>query len=137
MKTNKLLRKTLAVTMAAAMLCTGAAVIPQLTDSQITAKAVSNNSDEHSLLNTNQSITDSIGGYDIGYYSFTLKNASKVSFTFKQHAQYEVEGSAVSIEVKNEKTNCSYVYSCTIGNFSGCMQPIIPSGKFRRIINRI
>ncbi len=59
-------------------------------------------------MNTNQSITDSIGGYDIGYYSFTLKNASKVSFTFKQHAQYEVEGSAVSITVKNEKNECVF-----------------------------
>ena len=136
MKTKKLMRKTLAVAMAAAMLCTGAAVIPQLTDSQITAKAVSNNSDNPSILNTNQSITDSLGNYETGYYSFTLKNASKVSFTFKQHAQYEVDGSAVDISVYNEKNES--VFNKEFNNKTSVQQTAntgLPAGTYYISIN--
>ena len=81
-----LMKKAGAVLLSAAMLCTGVAVIPQVTDMGIEASAAGSSFDNAMRINVNTDYKDSISDYyDKDYYKFTLSNDSKVNIKFSHN----------------------------------------------------
>ena len=80
---KKLLRKLFAVSMCLLMLITGAAVVPGIDDSGITASAAGNSFDNALNINLNSTYIDNISSKNENdYYSFILKSDSKINVNF-------------------------------------------------------
>ena len=112
MKLKGLLKKTGAVIMSAAMLCTGAAVLPQVTDTGIEAQAAGSSFASATKINVNQNYTDNIADRDENdYFRFTLSSDSKVSFSFS-HNYIDSGNGYWNLHLYKDNNSYDELYSC-------------------------
>ena len=83
MKLKGLLKKAAAVMMSAAMLCTGAAVLPGFSETGIKVQASEGAFYSARNISVNQSYTDNISSeYEEDYYRFSFSSNSKINISF-------------------------------------------------------